>query len=169
MFAAAPGHPALRDLCDHIALHAFGEFSGNTNRDTLERTGPGVWTDIILKHAYMHPPAKVGDCWCSSVLAGYGSQTAYVVACRQSRPAKVGNCWLLPATHLLLLPTKATVTHHLWVFACTDGAAQGREPRRVQHNSNRGESHQGDDWLSAHECLFWIARCMHLPGHWQLL
>lgn len=60
VFAGAPGHPALREICDHIARHATTVFSNNTNRDTLERTGPGVWTDVILKHALGHPPAKVG-------------------------------------------------------------------------------------------------------------
>jgi hypothetical protein len=58
VFAGAPGHPALRDICDHIARHATTVFSNNTNRDTLERTGPGVWTDVILRHALQHPPAK---------------------------------------------------------------------------------------------------------------
>jgi hypothetical protein len=60
VFAGAPGHPALREICDHIATHATTVFSNNTNRDTLERTGPGVWTDVILRHALQHPPAKVG-------------------------------------------------------------------------------------------------------------
>jgi hypothetical protein len=59
VFAGAPGHPALREICDHIATHATTVFSNNTNRDTLERTGPGVWTDVILRHALQHPPAKV--------------------------------------------------------------------------------------------------------------
>ena len=118
MFAAAPGHPALRDLCDHIALHAFGEFSGNTNRDTLERTGPGVWTDIILKHAYMHPPAKVGDSRCSSVLPGYGCQTACLAA--QAHSFALPR-WAVAGSYLphicSLLPTRAGVTHHLWGHA----------------------------------------------------
>jgi hypothetical protein len=58
-FAAAPGHPALRAICDHIAENAWKVFSNNTNRDTLERTGPGIWTDIILKHAARHPVSQV--------------------------------------------------------------------------------------------------------------
>lgn len=61
MFAGAPNHPALRELCDHINEHATHRFSNNTNRDTLERTGPGVWTDKVLKHAIANPPSKVGD------------------------------------------------------------------------------------------------------------
>ncbi|KAK9806068.1 hypothetical protein WJX72_000034 [[Myrmecia] bisecta] len=63
VFAAAPGHPVLREICDHIARNADMQFSENTNRDTLERTGPGVWTDIILKHAHLHPPSKRDDPW----------------------------------------------------------------------------------------------------------
>ena len=59
VFAAAPGHPALREICDHIAQNVYTVFSQNTNRDTLERTGPGVFTDYVLKHAAMHPPSKV--------------------------------------------------------------------------------------------------------------
>ena len=59
-FAAAPGHPALRDMCDHIARSVDRKFSGNKNFDTLERTGPGAFTDYILKHAQLHPLSKVG-------------------------------------------------------------------------------------------------------------
>lgn len=58
-FAAAPGHPVLRELCDHIAHNAMTVFSNNTVRDTLERTGQGVWTDLVLRHALQHPAAKV--------------------------------------------------------------------------------------------------------------
>ncbi len=58
-FAGAPGHPALREICDHIARSADTTFSVSTNVDTLERTGPGIWTDIVLKHARAHPPSKV--------------------------------------------------------------------------------------------------------------
>lgn len=58
-FAGAPGHPALREICDHIARHTGIAFSASTNVDTLERTGPGVWTDTVLKHAHAHPPSKV--------------------------------------------------------------------------------------------------------------
>ena len=52
---AAPGHPVLREVCDFIAKNAFNTFSNNTNRDTLERTGPGIWTDIVLRHAVLSP------------------------------------------------------------------------------------------------------------------
>lgn len=69
VFAAAPGHPALREICDHIAQNVYTQFSQNTNRDTLERTGPGVFTDYVLKHAAMHPPSKV--CASKLELAAY--------------------------------------------------------------------------------------------------
>jgi hypothetical protein len=58
-FAAAAGHPALRQICEHIAANALRSFSNNTNRDTLERTGPGIWTDIVLRHSMRHPMHKV--------------------------------------------------------------------------------------------------------------
>lgn len=60
-FAAAPGHPALREICDHIARSVDQKFTGNKNFDTLERTGPGAFTDIILKHAQLHPLSKVSS------------------------------------------------------------------------------------------------------------
>ena len=59
VFAAAPGHPALRDMCDHIARSGGAKFSASTNVYTLERTGPGAWTDVVLRHARAHPPSKV--------------------------------------------------------------------------------------------------------------
>ena len=59
-FAAAPGHPVLREMCDHIARNAMITFSHNSVRDTQERTGPGIWTDVVLKHAMQHPVTKVG-------------------------------------------------------------------------------------------------------------
>lgn len=54
---AAPGHPVLREVCDFIASNSRQTFSNNTNRDTLERTGPGVWTDIVLRHSVRPDPA----------------------------------------------------------------------------------------------------------------
>jgi len=60
-FAAAPGHPVLRGVCDHIARNALSSFSNNTIRDTSERTGAAVWTDMVLRHAASHPAGgKVG-------------------------------------------------------------------------------------------------------------
>ena len=56
-----PGHPALREICDFIAKHATAKFLVEGNLDTLERTGPGIWTDIVLKHALLHP-AIPGEC-----------------------------------------------------------------------------------------------------------
>lgn len=62
-FAATPGHPVLKQVCDHIARHALTVFSVNANRDTLERTGPGIWTDVVLQHAVKHPAGQVEDPW----------------------------------------------------------------------------------------------------------
>jgi mannosyltransferase OCH1-like enzyme len=61
-FAGAPGHPALREICDYIARNVHTAFTDNANSDTLERTGPGIWTDVILRHARLHPPSKVRAC-----------------------------------------------------------------------------------------------------------
>jgi hypothetical protein len=58
-FAAAPGHPALREMCDHISRSVDQRFSGDKNFDTLERTGPGPFTDVILRNAQLHPLSKV--------------------------------------------------------------------------------------------------------------
>ena len=58
-FAAAPGHPALRDLCEFIRQHVDKLFSSDEHLDVLERTGPGPWTDAVLKQARLHPHAKV--------------------------------------------------------------------------------------------------------------
>jgi len=60
-FAAAPGHPVLRQLCDHIAHHARTVFANSSVRDTQERTGQGVWTDLVLQHALNHPAANVSS------------------------------------------------------------------------------------------------------------
>jgi mannosyltransferase OCH1-like enzyme len=59
-FVAAAGHPVLRELCDHIARNAMSTFSRNSVRDTAERTGQAVWTDVVLRHALQHKAAKVG-------------------------------------------------------------------------------------------------------------
>ena len=57
-FAAAPGHPALREVCDRIKENARHVFSNNTNRDTLERTGPGAFTDVVLRHFWKYSAAR---------------------------------------------------------------------------------------------------------------
>jgi len=57
-FAAAPGHPALREVCDRIKENARRVFSNNTNRDTLERTGPGPFTDVVLRHFWKRSAAR---------------------------------------------------------------------------------------------------------------
>jgi len=46
-FAGAPGHPALREVCDRIAAAA-----------AAGAAGAGVWTEVVLKHARLHAPAQ---------------------------------------------------------------------------------------------------------------
>lgn len=58
-FVAAAGHPVLRELCDRIAHNAMSTFSKDAVRDTAERTGQGLWTDVVLRHALQHHAAKV--------------------------------------------------------------------------------------------------------------
>ena len=49
----------MREICDRIARTILEPIDEDTNLDTLERTGPGLWTDTVLKHARLHPIAKV--------------------------------------------------------------------------------------------------------------
>ncbi len=58
-FAAVPGHPVLRDICEHIKRHADKRLSEDEHYDVLERTGPGPWTDAIMKHTHLHRPSQV--------------------------------------------------------------------------------------------------------------
>ncbi|GAB4818501.1 hypothetical protein N2152v2_005547 [Parachlorella kessleri] len=67
-FAAAPEHPALKELCDRIAGSQHRAFSPDTHLDTLERTGPGLFTDTVLKHADLHAPNKRDDPWTVRIL-----------------------------------------------------------------------------------------------------
>lgn len=57
-FAGAPGHPALREVCDRIATAALTAGAGAPG-GALERTGMSAWTEVVLKHARLHPPAQV--------------------------------------------------------------------------------------------------------------
>jgi hypothetical protein len=65
VFAGAPGHPALKELCDSIAggVSRHFLFSSDSRTDTLERTGAGLFTDVLLRHAAAHPPARRDDPW----------------------------------------------------------------------------------------------------------
>jgi hypothetical protein len=51
------GHPVLRRICDHVNAHATTVFPGHVDRQVLERTGPGAWTDAVLRCA--RPQARV--------------------------------------------------------------------------------------------------------------
>lgn len=86
-FAAAPGHPVLRHVCDHIARNAMTVFSNNTVRDTLERTGQGVFTDMVLKWALQHPPAQVcAGVWLSSC---FGNRVMLPLLCQSEQTRNV--------------------------------------------------------------------------------
>ena len=58
-FAAVPGHPVLRTVCEHIKRHADKLFSEDEHYDVLERTGPGPWTDAVIKYARLDQPSQV--------------------------------------------------------------------------------------------------------------
>lgn len=77
-FAAAPGHPALRRVCDHIAAHFRHKFSEYSNVDTLERTGPGAWTDAVLSTAQQHSPMV---CFTTSLVFGLATTKSSVHKC----------------------------------------------------------------------------------------
>ena len=62
-FAAVPGHPVLRDVCEHIKRHADKLFSEDEHYDVLERTGPGPWTDAIVNHAHLYKSSQVCILW----------------------------------------------------------------------------------------------------------
>lgn len=68
VFAAAPGHPVLRNVCDQIARNVQHTYSQDTRLDTLERTGPGIFTDTVVKHAGLHAPKKREDPWTVRIL-----------------------------------------------------------------------------------------------------
>lgn len=56
--AAAPGHPALRYVMEHVRLHAASRMFDDASRDTVERTGPGAWTEAVLFAAFRSPPSQ---------------------------------------------------------------------------------------------------------------
>lgn len=63
MGTGAAGHPALREICEHILSHAVTAFSNDVDRDTLERTGPGAFTDAVLRHSGPAAPAETLRNW----------------------------------------------------------------------------------------------------------
>lgn len=50
VFAGAPGHPVLISVAKHITEGARRVFTEASNRNTLERTGPGAFTDAVMAH-----------------------------------------------------------------------------------------------------------------------
>ena len=62
--ASAPGHPALENAIQHVVESAATKFHNVAARDTVDRTGPGAFTDAVLKAAFDHPPSKVRRVGC---------------------------------------------------------------------------------------------------------
>eukprot|EP00239_Pterosperma_sp_CCMP1384_P005586 CAMPEP_0197847252 /NCGR_PEP_ID=MMETSP1438-20131217/5668_1 /TAXON_ID=1461541 /ORGANISM="Pterosperma sp., Strain CCMP1384" /LENGTH=644 /DNA_ID=CAMNT_0043459123 /DNA_START=161 /DNA_END=2092 /DNA_ORIENTATION=- len=65
-FMAEAGHPALKELCDSIAEHAFDpepdtDDAQRANDIILERTGPGAFTDRILEWFNVGDRTMQGD------------------------------------------------------------------------------------------------------------
>ncbi|RMZ53781.1 hypothetical protein APUTEX25_003920 [Auxenochlorella protothecoides] len=54
-FAAEAGHPALAALAARVAAAANVTFYANPRRDTIERSGPGPFTDEVLRAAVAAP------------------------------------------------------------------------------------------------------------------
>lgn len=59
VFAAEAGHPVLKEICDFISKNAESVFSEIENYNTLEKTGPGIWTDIVLRHSDKDPQIRI--------------------------------------------------------------------------------------------------------------
>lgn len=57
--AAAPGHPVLQAVAEHVARYAAVSLSDDPEVVVAERSGAGVWSDVVLAHALAHPAAKV--------------------------------------------------------------------------------------------------------------
>lgn len=79
VFAGAPGHPALRETCDRIAASVRTTFSSDANMDVLEKTGPGVFTDVVLKHSDLHPPSNVRLCVSLSLGIDFDTEYSFLI------------------------------------------------------------------------------------------
>lgn len=62
-FAGAPGHPVLIAVANHINAGAHKIFTKSTNRNTLERTGPGAFTDALMDHFQKLRAGKANTFW----------------------------------------------------------------------------------------------------------
>eukprot|EP00958_Prasinococcus_capsulatus_P006671 scaffold625_cov420-Prasinococcus_capsulatus_cf.AAC.24 len=63
---AVPRHPAFKELLDEVVkrstqVDAFSEIEA---RDRYERSGPGVWTDVLLAYAEVCEASSDGACCC---------------------------------------------------------------------------------------------------------
>ncbi|CAG9461764.1 unnamed protein product [Pedinophyceae sp. YPF-701] len=60
---AAPGHPALRLAASHIARTATFRIAQDDDRNTLERTGPGAWSDALARYMSRSASLAPGCAW----------------------------------------------------------------------------------------------------------
>lgn len=62
-FAAAPGHPLLRRVCEDIAhgvnTAAHSNGTATADADAREHSGVARWTELVLQHALSRPVAQV--------------------------------------------------------------------------------------------------------------
>ncbi|KAL6771150.1 hypothetical protein ACKKBF_B34135 [Auxenochlorella protothecoides x Auxenochlorella symbiontica] len=124
VFAAAPGHPALRAACDRIAAGVATRHSLSPAIDTLERTGPGLFTDVVLEAAAGSPWAGAArDPWTVRILprVAFGAPKA-------------------PAHGLTPLDPGVVVLHHFmgsWRSRRRAGCPDARCPRRGRGERRR--------------------------------
>ena len=127
-FAGAPGHPALRELCDLVAaaVRERRSFSSDARLDGLERSGAGLFTDVLLRHAASHPPAARQDPWgvrlLPRVLLGAPEQPAYGLSGGEPgvavlRHASAGLSWEQPSA-------ARCAVWQLWLGAAAAAAAR---------------------------------------------
>ncbi|KAK3278504.1 hypothetical protein CYMTET_13566 [Cymbomonas tetramitiformis] len=73
-FAATPGHPVLRAVCNHINAH---NRIPDVNTNILDSTGPGIWTGIILNYKDLLNVNKLdGVRMLSQYSVGYSAYTS---------------------------------------------------------------------------------------------
>ncbi len=80
IFISMPNHPILKEIIRRIAQNAHKEM------DTLEKTGPAVWTDVVKKYQYL-PGVRIvsknhfggGKVWPLHILGVNPPKTTYVL------------------------------------------------------------------------------------------
>lgn len=113
-FAAAPGHPALQEVVDRVVSSVGRRLSEDPHRDALERTGPGVWTDVVLRYALRPPSSAQARGW------DWVGDTASLATCNQ--PAHQPTT-LPHSHHMSLLPGHATPLLPMPLLHCPRGCS----------------------------------------------